>query len=183
LEKTITYCSTCVDISKKLGNPLPTAWSSFFKGAAKFYSGKEEQGLKLMRDGIKFLTSTDSVLALRYFYSLLAECLAIKSDSVEAESMNQKALSFDQYGQKWGEIINYRTKALIQASEVNPKWDLIDSDMKESILLAEKKEALPDLVISYSRYSELLGQKGDIEQSELYQNKIQVLAEQIGKKI
>jgi len=183
LEKTITYCSTCVDISKKLGNPLPTAWSSFFKGAAKFYSGKEEQGLKLMRDGIKFLTSTDSVLALRYFYSLLAECLAIKSDSVEAESMNQKALSFDQYGQKWGEIINYRTKALIQASEVNPKWDLIDSDMKESILLAEKKEALPDLVISYSRYSELLGQKGDIEQSELYRNKRQVLAEQIGKKL
>ncbi len=182
-QNTITHCSTCVDISKKLGNPLPIAWSSFFEGAAKFNSGKEEQGLKLMRDGIQFLSATDSVLALRYFCSLLAECLAIKGDSVEAESMNQKALSLDQYGQKWGEIINYRTKALIHATETNPNWDFIDSNMKESILLAEKKEALPELVISYSRYSELLGQKGDIERSESYRNKRQVLAEQIGKKI
>jgi class 3 adenylate cyclase/tetratricopeptide (TPR) repeat protein len=183
LQETINYCSTCVDISKKLGNPLPTAWSSFFKGAANFNSGKKEQGLKLMRDGIQFLKSTDSVLALRYFYSLLAECLAIKGDSVEAESMNQKALSFDQYGQKWGEIINYRTKALIHANETNPNWNYIDSNMKKSILLAEKKGALPDLVISYSRYSELLGQKGDIERSESYREKRQVFAEQIGKKI
>ena len=183
LKETINYCTTCVDISKKLGNPLPTAWSSFFKGAANFNSGKEEQGLKLMRDGIQFLKSTDSVLALRYFYSLLAECLAIKGDSVEAESMNQKALSLGQYGQKWGEILNYRTKALIHATETNPNWDFIDSNMKESIQLAEKKGALPELVISYSRYSDLLGQKGDIERSESYRKKRQVLAELIGKKI
>jgi len=97
--------------------------------------------------------------------------------------MNKKALCFDQYGQKWGEIINYRTKALIHATETNPNWDCIENNMNESILLAEKKEALPELVISYSRYSELLGQKGDIERSKSYRNKRQVLAEQIGKKI
>jgi len=180
LHETIDYCSTCVDISKKLGNPLPTAWSSFFEGAAYFNFGKEEHGIMLMRDGIQFLKSTDSVLALRYFYSLLAECLAIKGDCVEAESMNQKALSLDQYGQKWGEIINYRTKALIHANETNPDWKRIDSNMNESILLAEKKGALPDLVTCYSRYSKLLSQKGDIEQSESYQEKRQALAKKIG---
>jgi tetratricopeptide (TPR) repeat protein len=183
LQETIDYCSTCVDISKKLGNPLPIAWSSFFKGAANFNFGKEEHGIKLMRDGIQFLKSTDSVLALRYFYSLLAECLAIKGDCVEAESMNQKALTLDQYGQKWGEIVNYRTKALIHANETNPDWKYIDSNMNESILLAEKKGALPDLVTCYSRYSKLLSQKGDIEQSESYREKRQALAEQIGIRI
>jgi class 3 adenylate cyclase/tetratricopeptide (TPR) repeat protein len=183
LQETIDYCSTCVDISKKLGNPLPIAWSSFFKGAANFNFGKEEHGLKLMREGIEFLKSTDSVLALRYFYSLLAECLAIKGDSIEAESMNQKALSLDQYGQKWGEIINYRTKAIINANETNPDWKCIDSNINKSILLAEKKGALPDLVTCYFRYSELLRQKGDNEKSEFYREKRQAIAEQIGIRI
>ena len=179
----IINCSTCIDISKKLGNPLPIAWSSFFKGAAKFNYGNEEQGLKLMRDGIQFLTATDSVLALRYFYSLLAEYLANYGNSVEAESMNQKALSFDQFGQKWGEIINYRTMALISTAETRPNWNLIESNMKKSIRLAEKKEALPELVISFYRYSELLSRKGDKERSESYQHKSLVLAKQIGFKI
>ena len=179
----IINCSTCIDISKKLGNPLPIAWSSLFKGAAKFNYGKEEKGLKLMREAIQTITATDSVLALRFFYSLFAEYLAVNGDYIEAESMNKKALALDQLGQKWGEIINYRTMALLSAAESHPNWTLIDSHMKESIRLAEEKEALPELVVSFYRYSELLGRKGDKERSESYRYKSQVLAKQIGCKI
>ena len=179
----IINCSTCIDISKKLGNSLAIAWSSLFKGAAKFNYGKKEKGLKLMREAIQFITATDSVLGLRFFYSLLAEYLAVNGDYIEAELMNQKALAFDQFGQKWGEIISYRTMALLSAAESHPNWTLIDSHMKESIRLAEEKEALPELVVSFNRYSELLGRKGDKERSESYRNKSQVLAKQIGCKI
>jgi len=179
----IINCSTCINISEKLGNPLPIAWSTFFKGAAKFNDGQEEMGLKLMREAIHILAATDSVLALRFLYSLLAEYLAINGDFIEAESMHREALAFDQFGQKWGEIISCRTMALLSAAESHPDWTLIDGHMKESIRLAEKKEALPELVISFSRYSELLSQKGDKERSKSYWHKSCVLAKQIERRI
>jgi tetratricopeptide (TPR) repeat protein len=182
-QNAIINCSTCIDISKKLGNPLPIAWSTFFKGTAKFNDGKEEMGLKLMREAIHILAETDSVLAMRFLYSLLAEYLAIYGDYTEAESMHQKALAFDQFGQKWGEITSCRTMALLSAAEPHPDWTLIDGHMKESIRLAEKIEALPELVISFSRYSKLLSQKGDKERSKSYWHKSCVLAKQIERKI
>ena len=90
----------CIEISKKLDNSLPIIWSSLFKGAAIFNSGRQDEGLRLMRKAIQIIERTDSVLGLRFTYSLYAECLAVRGDNLEAESANQKAMALNQSGQK-----------------------------------------------------------------------------------
>ena len=182
-KKAIDSCSRCTEISKRLDNSLPISWSSLFMGAALFYSGRQDKGLGLMREAIQILTSTDSVLALRFFYSLFAECLAINGDDPEAKSVNQKAQALSQTGQKWGEIISFRTMALLAAAESSPDWTHIERYMERSIQLAKDKKALPELAVSLFRYSDLLEKKGDEDLAESYWNQARDLAKQIGHQI
>jgi len=182
-QESIDNCSMCIEISKKLDNPLPTSWASLFKGAAIFNSGKQDKGLRLMREAIQIIASTDSVLALRFFYSLYAECLAVHGDNLEAESVNQKAQTFKKTGQKWGEIISCRTMAILAAAESRRDWQQVDIHMGRSIKLAKEKNALPELAVSLLRYADLLEKKGDKDRAESYWNQARDLAKQIGCQI
>jgi class 3 adenylate cyclase/tetratricopeptide (TPR) repeat protein len=182
-QEAIDNCSMCIEISKKLDNSLPINWASLFKGAAIFNSGRQDEGLRLMRKAIQILERTDSILGQRHNYSLYAECLAVRGENLEAESANQKALALNQSGQKWGEVISCRTLALLAAAESRPDWYQVDSYMKRSIQLAKEKEALPELVVSLFRYADLLGKKGDKDRAESYWNHAQDLAKQIGCQI
>jgi class 3 adenylate cyclase/tetratricopeptide (TPR) repeat protein len=182
-QEAIDSCSRCAEISKRLDNSLPISWSSLFKGAAIFNSGRQDKGLRLMREAIHIIAKTDSVIALRFFFSLFAECLAVHGDNLEAESVNQKAQALNQSGQKWGEIISCRTLALLATAKSRPDWNKVDSYMKRSIQLAKEKKALPELVVSLLRYADLLEQKGDKDRAESYWNHAQDLAKQIGCRI
>ncbi len=178
-QEAIANCSMCIGISKRLDNSLPIIWASLFKGAAIFYSESQDKGLRFMREAIQMLVRTDSVLALRFFYSLFAECLAIHGGDLEAESVIQKAQALNQSGQKWGEIISCRTLALLAATESHPNWNQVESYMGRSIKLAKEREAHPELVVSLFRYADLLSQKGDKDRSESYWKQ----ARDLGKKI
>ena len=182
-QEAIDDCSMCIEISKKLDNSLPISWASLFKGAALFNSGRQDKGLKLIRESIHILTRTDSVLALPFFYSLYAECLAVHGDYAEALSVNQKAQSFNQTGQKWGEIISCRTTAILAAAESRRDWTRVDSHMERSIKLAKEKKALPELVVSLSRYADLFMQRGAKDRAESYWNQARDLAKKIGRRI
>jgi len=182
-QEAIANCSMCIGISKRLDNSLKIIWASLFKGAAIFYSGSQDKGLRLMRDAIQMLVRTDSVVALRFFYSLFAECLAVHGDNLEAESVIQKAQALNQSGQKWGEIVSCRTLALLAAAESHPNWNQVESYMGKSIKLAKEREAHPELVVSLFRYADLLGQKGDKDRAESYWNQARDLAKQIDRKI
>jgi class 3 adenylate cyclase/tetratricopeptide (TPR) repeat protein len=182
-QETIANCSMCIRISKRLDNSLPIIWASLFKGAAIFYLEGQDKGLRLMREAIQMLVRTDSVLALRFFCSLFAECLAVHGDDLEAESVIQKAQALNQSGQKWGEIVSYRALALLAAAESHPNWNQVESYMERSIQLARDREAYPELVVSLFRYADLFVQKGDKDRAELYWNQARDLAKQIGRKI
>jgi len=182
-QEAIADCSRCIEISQRLDNSLPVIWASLFKGATIFYSESQDEGLRLMRETIQILAESDSVLALRFFYSLFAECLAVRGDDEEAELVNQKAQALDHSGQKWGEIISFRTLALLSAAESQPDWGQIDSYMGQSIRLAKEKEALPELVVSFFRYADLLEQSGDAGRAESFRNQAQALAKQIGRRM
>jgi class 3 adenylate cyclase len=182
-QESIDSCSMCIEISKKLDNFLPVGWASLFKGAAIFNSGSQDKGLRFLREAIQIAARTDSVLAMPFFYSLFAECLAVHGDHSEAVSMNQKAQSFNRTGQKWGEIISCRTMAILAATETSQDWIQVDSYMMRSINLAKEKKALPELVISLSRYAGLFERKGDKDRAESYWNQARDLAKQIGCQI
>ena len=182
-QEAIANCSMCIRISKRLDNSLPIIWASLFKGAAIFYSGSQDKGLRLMREAIQMLVRTDSVIALRFFYSLFAECLAVHGDNLEAESLIQKAQALNQSGQKWGEIVSCRALALLAAAESQPNWNQVESYMGRSIKLAKEREAHPELVVSLFRYADLLGQKGDKNRAESYWKQARDLGIRIDRKI
>jgi tetratricopeptide (TPR) repeat protein len=182
-QEAIDDCSKCIETSKKLDNSLPISWASLFKGAALFNSGRQDKGLRLIREAIQILTRTDSVLALPFFYALFAECLSIHGDHSEATSLNQKAQTLKKTGQKWGEIISCRTMAILAAAEFRRDWSQVDIHMRRSIKLANEKKALPELVVSLFRYADLLEKKGDKDRAESYWNQAHDLAKQIGCQI
>ena len=182
-QEAIANCSMYIEISKRLDNSLPVIWASLFKGAAIFFSKSQDNGLRLMREAIQMLERTDSVLALRFFYSLFAECLAVHGDDLEAKSVIQKAQALNQSGQKWGEIASYRTLALLAAAESHPNWNQVESYMRRSIQLAKEKETHPELVVSLFRYADLLVQKGDKDGAESHWNQAIDFAKKIGRKI
>ena len=175
----IEKCSSCIEISKRLGNLLPMAWASVFMGAAIYRSGKEVEGLHVMRNACTTVIETDSVLALRYFYSLYAEFLALHGDFDEAESINQKALGMEKFGQKWGKIISLRTMAMIEANKLNPDWTVIENLMTKSLRLAEDKYAFPELIAGHRCYANLLKTKGDMKKSTYHLEQVKLLAEKI----
>ena len=179
-KEAIKNCSKCIDSSKRLGNLLPIAWGSLFKGAVLFNTGKQLDGLTLMKEAIQILLGANSVLALRFFYSLLAEYLSINEDYTEAETVNEKAMALGKFGQRWGEIANYRTMALLAAADFHPDLTLMNRYVEKSIQLAKEKGALCELVISYYRFSDMLDRIGDRERSKSYRHQGQMLAKKIG---
>jgi len=98
----VAACANCLDISRRIGNPLPVSWATAFKGAALFNSGKLLEGLGAMQEAIRILSTTDSVLAMRFLCGMLAEHLAISGDWEQAQIMEKKASGFGQLGQRWG---------------------------------------------------------------------------------
>ena len=132
-----------------------------------------------MRNGCTTLLETDSVLALRYFYSLYAEFLALHGDFDEAESINQKALDMEKFGQKWGKIISLRTMAILEVNRMNPDWTLVETLINKSLCLAEDKNALPELIVRHRCYANLLKTKGDMKNSTYHFNQGKLLADKI----
>jgi class 3 adenylate cyclase/tetratricopeptide (TPR) repeat protein len=176
----IHNCTACIDISQKLNNPLPVIWGTFFKGAALFNSGEQEAGLTGMGQSIDMITRMDSVLALRYLYSLFAENLAVYGNYQEAESTNNKAMALSQSGQKWGEIINYRTMGLLSATERDPDWHQVVTHMKKSIALSTRMGAVTELVAGLYRFADIMKMKGDTDRAKAYYLQGRNLADKIG---
>jgi class 3 adenylate cyclase/tetratricopeptide (TPR) repeat protein len=179
----VAGCTNCLDISRRIGNPLPMAWATAFKGAALFNSGKLLEGLGTMQEAIRILSTTDSVLAMRFLCGMQAEHLAISGDWEQAQIMEKKASDFSQLGQRWGEIMQHRARAFIAAAQSPPEWSEVDRHMMNSIQSAEANKNLPELVVSLKRYGELLERKGDHSGAHTYAAKARALGRQIGFRI
>jgi hypothetical protein len=73
-----------------------------------------------------------------------------------------KSIEFAKIGQRQGEIYAYRSLAIVAAKKKPIDWGKVDSYIKKSIQLADKRGAKPDKAISCFRYAELLRDKGVI---------------------
>ena len=133
-----------------------------------------------MKESIHMMESMDSVLALRFFYSLLAETLAVHGMFDEAGATNEKSMGFGRLGQKWGEIGNHRTIGILAASGRNPDWNQVVMHMEKSIDLATRTGAMTELVQSLSCFSRLMRKRGDTTSSHAYFDKARSLAGKIG---
>ncbi len=182
-DEAVTACDNCLDISKRIGNPLPVAWATGFKGAALFNSGNPADGLGAVQEAIRIISATSSVLVMRFWCAKLAEYLAISGDWKQAQIMDEKASGYGRLGQKWGEIMQHRARSFIAAAKSPPDWSEVDRHMTNSIQLAEANKNLPELVVSLKRYGELLDRKGDHAKAHTYAAKAGDLGRRIGYRI
>lgn len=177
---TINNCNKCIEVSRKLGNSLPIIWAIFFKGAALFNSGEQKAGLTAISRSIEMITGLDSVLALRFFYSLYGENLAVHGNYREAESANRKAIALGQSGQIWGEIASCRTMAILAAAGSNPDWRQVKVHMHQSIEISTRTGAVTELSASLYRFAELMHRKGDQERARVYYHQWRDLTDKMG---
>lgn len=182
-DEAIAACDNCLDISNRIGNPLPVAWATVFKGSTLFNSGKPADGLGAVKEAIRILSETNSVLAIRFLYAKLAEYLAISGDWEQAQAMDERASGYDRSGQKWGEVIQHRARSFIAAAKSPVDWSEVDRHMTNGIRLAEANKNLPELVVSFKRYGELLDRKGDHAEAQTYTGRANALGRQIGYRI
>lgn len=176
----INNCRKCIAISKRMDNSLPIIWATFFEGATLFKSGDQKNGLRIMEKAIEMMIKMDSVLALRFFYSLFAENLALHGKYAYAESMNKKAMEIGQSGQQWGEISSYRAMAILATAGRYPDWNKVEMNMNKSIEISTSLGAITELLQSLYRFSDLMRKKGDIDREQFYYNQGMDLAEKIG---
>ncbi|BBO68959.1 hypothetical protein DSCA_28890 [Desulfosarcina alkanivorans] len=178
----INNCRQCIGLSRKLDNALPIIWGTFFKGAALFNSGRQPEGLTVMGQSIDMMANVDSVLAMRFFYALFAENLALHRKYRRAETINKKAMALGQSGQRWGDIASCRAMAILAAAQSRPDWHQVAGHMQKSIDLSPRAEAIPELVVSLSRFSDLMLKKGDLDSAHAYHRQAKKMAAAIGGK-
>lgn len=121
-----------------------------------------------MRQAIEMMTKMDSVLALRFFYSLLAGNFAVYGNFSDAESTNKKAMALGQSGQKWGEISSYRTMGIMAAAGRHPDWHRVVTNLKKSIEISTRVGAMTELLKSLRLFADLMQKKGDIDSAKSY---------------
>ena len=120
---------------------------------------------------------------MRFWYAMMAEYLAIKGDWKQAQLMDERASDYDRVGQKWGEIMQHRARSFIAAAKSAPNWAEVDRHMTDSIRLAEANNDLPELVVCFKRYGELLDRKGNHADAQIYAARANSLGRQIGFRI
>ena len=137
-------------------------------------------GLEAMQETIRIVNETNSILAMRFVYAKLAEYLAISGDWEQAQLMDEKASACGRQGQKWGEIVQHRARSFIATAKSPPDWSEVDRQMTKSIQLAEANKNLPELMVSFKRYGELLDRKGDRTRAQTSAAKAEDLGRRIG---
>ena len=177
----VNNCRRCIKMSRKLENALPIIWATFFRGAARFNKEEKTDGLEDMEESLNLMARMESVLALRYFYSVFAECLALSGKYAQAESILQKAMSLSESGQKWGEIISYRTMGLLAAAKTKPDWHQTDTYLNKAISLSMRTGATAELVTCYHRFAHLKRNHGDTEGEQFYSRQARDLSVRISR--
>ena len=166
-------------MSRKLDNVLPVIWATFFRGAARFNRREKANGIADMKESLDRMARMESILALRYFYSVYAECLVLFVNDPEAESILKKTASLGESVQNWGEIISYRTMGLLAAAKKDQDWLQADVHLNRTISLSVKTGAATELLICYSRFARLMHKKGDAEGEQFYYRQGRTLAAQL----
>ena len=103
-------------------------------------------------------------------YGWLADANALADRKEEAEFCAGKSFDLAKIGEPWGEVVAYRALAIAAVKEKPTDWNRVDAHMGESLRLAEKRNARPDLAVGCFRYAEMLCDKGDIKQAKDYLN-------------
>lgn len=155
-------------ICKEIENPVIEGLTTWVMGYSTFYEGDRQQGIDLLRAGIKKIEETGSNFTLGLGFGWRAEAHALAGQDEEAQLCANKAFDLAKIGERWGEVTAYRALAIVASKKTPPDWDKVDFYMRESLRLAEERGSIPEKATIYFRYAEILRNKGDLDQAMDY---------------
>lgn len=130
--------------------------------------GSNKKGIDLFRGGIEKIEASGSSITLGHGFGRQAEVLALARQEEEAQICARKSLELVKIGDRSGGVYAYRSLAIVAAKKKPIDWSEVDTYIKKSIQLGDKKGTIPEKAISCFRYAELLRDKGDINQAMDY---------------
>jgi class 3 adenylate cyclase/tetratricopeptide (TPR) repeat protein len=167
-KESIKHVTQAIDITMKIENPVLEGLGIWIKGYATFYEGAQQKGIDLLRAGIEKIEATGSSITLDMGFGRQAEVFALVGQAEEAQICARKSIELAKIGQRRGEVYAYRSLAIAAAKKKPIDWGEVDTYIKKSIQLADKRGTKPEKAISCFRYAELLRNKGDINQAKDY---------------
>jgi tetratricopeptide (TPR) repeat protein len=167
-KETIKYSSRAIDISIGIENPVLEGVGIWQKGYATFFEEEQQKGIDLLRDGTEKIETTGSSITLGQGFGRQAEVLALFGQEEEAQICAQKAIEMAKTVDRRGGVYAYRSLAIVAAKNKPINWSEVDTYIKKSIRLADRRGTRPEKAISCFRYAELLRDKGDTNQAMDY---------------
>ena len=91
-------CRECLDISNEQGFGLLSAWARVLDGSSLFETGKPNEGIAEIREGIGVVNANRIGLCLDVFKGILAECKGKQGNLEEAISLLDEAAADSDLG-------------------------------------------------------------------------------------
>jgi hypothetical protein len=144
------------EISSRIGNAQMEGTALWVIGYADACSGKAEQGLRLMREGIERIEGTESRLGLGAYCGRMAVVCADAGHDEEAAALADKAIALvDSGADRLGEHMAHATRAELEARRPGARWEDVTAIMNRAIGLARDRGIRPDEAILELRHARL----------------------------
>ncbi|HVP27539.1 MAG TPA: AAA family ATPase [Myxococcota bacterium] len=134
--------------AERIGSTYMLSMSRNVGGYAAFRQGQHEVGLRLLRESVRSLESSDVRMAISLNYACLGEALALAGDAQEAELWARKAIARASAGDRLGEAQGHRALALAALAHRVPDVGLAEERFAASCAVAQAKGSRRDLAIS-----------------------------------
>jgi tetratricopeptide (TPR) repeat protein len=136
--------------AEKVHGPYILAMSKTVGGYAKFATGREEEGLDMLRAAAAWLEATNIGLTLSWNLSCLAEALALASHVDEARTVAERALARSAARDLLGEVAALRALGLAEARG-RGTWSSAEAYFERALAAAARKGSERDAAMTRLR--------------------------------
>jgi hypothetical protein len=158
VSKTERFASDVMELSTLHNFAFFFAIGSILRGWAWNASGKEEEGIRSIEDGIREYLATGSMLGMPYFLGLKAEALYFANRTSEALEAIEDALLAERSGlRSWSAELN-RLRGVFLAA-VGGEETQIEASFREAIRIAKEQKSVSLEKRAEGTYAEYRRQK------------------------
>jgi predicted ATPase/class 3 adenylate cyclase len=140
--KVLERAQATITLSEEQGFPQYLAMGRVFRGWALAEQGRQDEGIREMRDGLEMWRTVGGALGVSYYLTLLAEALG-KVDRV-GEGMRvlvEASVLSEQKGERANEAEFYRVKGELYLLELIPDEQRAETCFQQALAVARRQQA------------------------------------------
>jgi len=178
LNQSLAHGEEAIRLGTQAQADVPIAFGQHNAGHALFLLGRREEGIALMRESIRTMRATGTLLGVSPFLALLAEALSLSGEVAEAREI---AHEFNELlvrtGSRNGQHQVERALGIAGAQEGRPEWQ---RHFDKAIQVTSETKSRPELAISHFRFAETLEQTVDASSARSQLEMAETLFQEIG---